>query len=352
MHSWWEGLTRDQQDQAIRDFSQLVGWLDGVPAVDRDKANRTYLAAEKQRLLDYIRTHTPAQVAQAANDFKRLTKVEDALNKLGPNGFLLGVDLTSYDGDGKVVIAVGNPDTSHHTGVWVPGLSTTLKGSMDDNVERMVNLHDAADKMTRGQKGDVSTVYWLGYDAPDLNNTSVLNNDRSIAGREPYLQFMEGVRATHEGEPAHLVAMGHSYGSTVVGEAARTGHLDVNDILVVGSPGMHVDNASQLMHDPRHVWAGAALDDPVAEAKGLRKYTVPILGPIGTPIVEHIADSSHGTAPSVEGFGGNRFAVDTSGHSNYWNNNSESLTNQARILVGAYDKTTLYKGGQAPPEIP
>ncbi len=57
-------------------------------------------------------------------------------------------------------------------------------------------------------------------------------------------------------------------------------------------------------------------------------------------------------APSVEGFGANRFAVDTSGHSDYWNNNSESLTNQARILVGAYDKTTLDKGGQAPPEMP
>jgi hypothetical protein len=130
---------------------------------------------------------------------------------------------------------------------------------MDENMDRVIDINQAADVLTEGRAGDVSTVYWLGYDAPDLDNFSVLENERTMSARDPYLNFMQGLRATHEGEPGHLVAMGHSYGTTPIGEAARTGMLPVDDIVVAGSPGMHVDNAGQLMDDPRHVWAGASV---------------------------------------------------------------------------------------------
>ncbi|HEU5106949.1 MAG TPA: hypothetical protein VFT95_00085, partial [Micromonosporaceae bacterium] len=41
--AWWNSLTPEQQEQAIADHPQLVGWLDGVPATDRDTANRIML---------------------------------------------------------------------------------------------------------------------------------------------------------------------------------------------------------------------------------------------------------------------------------------------------------------------
>ncbi|GLY06838.1 alpha/beta hydrolase [Actinoplanes sp. NBRC 101535] len=352
VHDWWESLTRDQQDQAMRDFPQTVGWLDGVPAIDRDKANRTALQHEKEDLIERLNAGGSWDANSDLNEqLQRVYKIEDTLKGLGESGFLLGFDTTAYDGHGKVVIAVNNPDTARHTGVWVPGLSTTLWGSMDDNMLRMKSLNESADALTRDRQGDVSTVYWLGYDAPDLDNVSVLQEDRSKAGRDPYLGFVQGLRATHEGEPGHLVAMGHSYGTTVVGEAAKTGGLPVDDIVVAGSPGMHVAGAGDLMADPRHVWAGASGTDPVAEAGNARPWSgiaagiaFGAAGPIVLAGAEYGLDELHGIAPTDASFGGNNWVADTDGHTSYWDAGSESLSNQARILAGQYDLVTLNSG--------
>jgi hypothetical protein len=246
------------------------------------------------------------------------------------------------------VIAVGDPDTARHTGVWVPGLGTTVEGNTGVNVERMKALNDAADQLTLAPD-DVSTVYWLGYDAPDLDNLSVAFEDRSEQGGPPYTRFAEGLRATHDDGPSHLVAMGHSYGSTVVAEAALSGHLPVDDILVQGSPGLHTDNAANLLGDPRHVWAGAASNDPVAETSNV-SVPVSVAVPIVGPFIGEFYDDGHGISPHEADFGANQYVVDTSGHTHYWEPDSESLNNQARVLVGQYSKTTTIHG-QPPPDV-
>jgi hypothetical protein len=345
VNDWWNGLTRSQQDRMIQDFPRQIGGLDGIPADDRDEANRLALARQKQEVLARMAVEH-GNLPELREQMQRITKVEEALGKLGDRGYLLAVDTEAYGGHGKVAVAVGNPDTARHTGVWVPGLSTTLYGAMDDNLDRVMRMNEAADRLTGGRGGDVSTVYWLGYDAPDLDNASVLANGRAESARDPYLGFMNGLRATHEGEPGHLVAMGHSYGSTVVGEAARTGNLPVDDIVVAGSPGMHVSGAGQLTSDPQHVWAGASSTDPVADAKFAEPWDK-ILFPAAAPAVwavETAADATHGDAPTSGGFGGNNWVADTGGHTSYWEPASESLNNQARVLAGRYDKVTLNSG--------
>jgi hypothetical protein len=66
-----------------------------------------------------------------------------------------------------------------------------------------------------------------------------------------------------------MTALGHSYGSLLVGEAAKQpGGIPVNDIVFIGSPGVSVDHANQLNIDPAHVWAGAAANDPVPQLPG------------------------------------------------------------------------------------
>ncbi len=370
VNAWWSSLTPEQQEQAIAEHPDLVGWLDGVPASDRDTANRATLVrldgdltrredeigrriAELQRtpggtFADQMRIGVEmdrlrAELAGIDATQGALANTRQALDKLGPQGFLLGIDTA---GDGKAVIAVGNPDTARHTAVWVPGLGTTLDGTRG-NVDRVLHLQQAAETIT-GVPGSVSTVMWLGYDAPEVD-TSVVTSERSRAGAPPLLTFVDGLHATHADTPSHVTAVGHSYGSTVVGEAALSGRLRVDDVVTAGSPGTHADNATQLMPDARHVWAGSAADDPVSETSNVTKWTT--LVPLAGPWVSYGYDEGHDVSPHRPEFGANRYVVDTSGHSDYWNPGSRSIQNQAAIVVGEYSKAGL-EHGQVPPDIP
>ncbi|MET8147822.1 alpha/beta hydrolase [Actinoplanes sp. NPDC049668] len=368
VHAWWLSLTPEQQEAAIAAHPDLVGWLDGVPATDRDTANRLVLGQRQQllqeaedqyrRRIAELEGQDPTNNSAVSNELAnlrqivsgidaqqgRLGQIDAALTKLGDKGLLLGVDPI---GDGKAVIAVGNPDTARHTAVWVPGLGTTLD-STHSNVNRVINLQQAADAMTPEAAGDVSTVMWLGYDAPELD-ASVALEERSRQGSTPLSQFVGGLRATHDPGDYHLTAMGHSYGSTVVGEAALSGRLQADDIVTAGSPGTHADNAGQLMADPRHVWSGSAADDPVSKPEVVGNWVtgVPIIGPF---IAEGYADG-HGISPHEPEFGANQYVVDTAGHSAYWTPGSQSLQNQAAVIVGRYSLAGL-EHGQAPPNIP
>jgi hypothetical protein len=239
--------------------------------------------------------------------------------------YLLGID---HRGDGQAVVSVGNPDLARHVRVLVPGIRTTLD-DMGGQIDRAAVLRQTADDFTPNATGDVAVVAWLGYDTPGLLDA---RSGRSADAAAPALdRFIDGVHAaqTVDGE-RRVVA--HSYGSTVVGVAASRGDgLAVNDIVVAGSPGMRVPDAGHLQMLPGgRVWAGAAGDDAVTQ-----------WGPL-----------AHGRAPHEEDFGAMRFRVDTEGHSDYWRPGSESLRNQAWILLGRYDRVTLVDGAPQPQQPP
>ncbi|MEV4641327.1 hypothetical protein AB0J80_28690 [Actinoplanes sp. NPDC049548] len=79
-----------------------------------------------------------------------------------------------------------------------------------------------------------------------------------------------------------------------------------------------------------------------------------VFGPAAGPLIGWIAgdkyEDGHDISPHSADFGANSYQVDTSGHSGYWDDNTESLKNQARVLVGEYRQVGLNHG--APPEIP
>ncbi|MFI5931825.1 alpha/beta hydrolase [Actinoplanes sp. NPDC051494] len=361
--AWWSALTPQQQEDAIQDYPELVGWLNGVPATDRDTANRLRLDNDQEaltvrknavdaRILELAMGGATNGVAPSADTqeladlLKRseeletqlsgLQKVEDKLGSLAADGdkaFLLGIDPT---GDGKAIVAIGNPDTARHTAVWVPGLNTELTDS-PSNINRVRALQNVADSRTLAED-DVAGIFWLGYDTPELSsdteyNTSVANGDRSKQGAVALDSFVDSLHATHDAGPSHVTVEGHSYGSTVVGEAAQTGDgLAADDIMTAGSPGMRTDRAENLNIDPRHVWAGEAKGDWVSG------------GPASW--------LGHGNEPGDEDFGANRYVVDTEGHSAYWSYNADdtpttSLLNQAKIIIGEYDSVSL-EHGRAP----
>src|SRR5690606_25970187 len=91
-------------------------------------------------------------------------------------------------------------------------------------------------------------------------------------------------------------------------------------------------------------------DDPVSNAVG-NPYSAGILeGTRNSPLAGLAAagvwayDQAHGPSPHYHDFGANRYVVDTSGHSDYWQPSSESLRNQARVIAGKYSWVGLEHG--------
>ncbi|MFC6015274.1 alpha/beta hydrolase [Plantactinospora solaniradicis] len=78
--------------------------------------------------------------------------------------------------------------------------------------------------------------------------------------------FQSGLRVTHEGDSSHNVVLGHSYGTTVIGQtASEQAGLNADDLVLVASPGAEVGGAKDLNitgGDPtKHVWATTAKND-------------------------------------------------------------------------------------------
>ncbi|MEU8328096.1 alpha/beta hydrolase [Micromonospora sp. NPDC048839] len=318
---WWRGLTEDERQLYLTAYPEQVGAVDGLPASARDEANRLGLRAHLGELA--------MASAYSEQDEREKDRLSNLLGRLegaeyGPPGqqlFLIGLDNAN---DGKAIVAVGNPDDSRHTAVVVPGTGTKLDG-MRGQIDRALDIQGAAARYAGPTGGPVSVVAWLGYDTPGIDGSAV-SYRLSKEGGQALDGFVNGLHAAHTADSSHVTALGHSYGSAVVGEAASRGDgLAVNDIITAGSPGMHVDSASQLHLDPRHVWAGGAADDPMTGAAGS------IWG-------------IHDDEPTDPSFGANRYHVDTTGHSGYWKPESTSLNNQARIIVGMYPDVTLDHG--------
>ena len=161
------------------------------------------------------------------------------------------------------------------------------------------------------------------------------------AGGERLADTLDGIRASHDGDPQHLTAIGHSYGSTTTGHAAHDHGIPVDDVVFVGSPGVGGDtnNAGDTGVDPEHVWAGANSRDPIAN-----------LGNHGAIHLETLGGGGLGDDPAEDDFGANRFQAESTTraddaigldafdeHSKYFEHDTESLFNISQIVNGNYD---------------
>ncbi|WP_097238116.1 alpha/beta hydrolase [Streptomyces sp. 1331.2] len=210
----------------------------------------------------------------------------------------------------------GQRPKAQHTAVFVPGTGTVFAG-VPGQMDHIRRLQKAAEDKAGDE--NVAVVSWLGYETPNWLDGSVAQSDRGDAGAPLLRNFTKGLRVAEgdNGVCSHLTLMGHSYGSYVVGVAARdAGGANANDILALGSPGMGVEGAWQLNVDPKHVWVGTAKDDFI------QTFTGTVLG----------------DGPQYRDFDAQRIQIDTSGHGGYWDfgpgGASESLQNQGRIIAG------------------
>ncbi|GIE34698.1 hypothetical protein Ait01nite_077430 [Actinoplanes italicus] len=352
VNAWWSVLTPEQQEQAIRDFPDLVGWLDGVPATDRDLANRAILDRETAALtgrlgeidsrLAYLQSmfdqgriyevypteidprsamdremlNLGAERGPLAGKIEGLGAISDRLAVSQPPAFLLG--LSTAD-DGRAIVSVNNPDTANNVLTYVPGTTADLAGARGDI--------DRADKMegdARQADPDAATasIYWLGYDAPDLIPNAA-SSEYAEKGAVDLTDFQSGLRATHEGDvPSRNTVLGHSYGSTVMGHSAMQPGFQADAAIFVGSPGVDVNHVSQLPGLPRDgIYATRAENDAIKWIPDL--------------------DVAHGNDPVRSDFGAWVFPSDPGDpvrqdhtHSAYWNERNIARDNFAKIITG------------------
>ncbi|MGW1808301.1 alpha/beta hydrolase [Streptomyces sp. NPDC002078] len=355
---WWKGLSPEQQAAWISMRPDSVGALDGLPATVRDEANRIVLSEahgsaqvkydawladhpEPPRYQDHINLHTGVKQGKEKNpaweeweaEREKMHKGIDGMDAIQrrfdqtgsaglPEAYLLGF---STDGDGRAIIANGNPDTADHQAVYVPGTTSDLD-SIGGNINRMVNVWHAANDEADGKS--VSTITWLGYDAPDDVVKDAPFEHYAYDGAPAFDKFLDGLDASHTGDThPHRTVIAHSYGTTLVGAAAQTGHVSADDLVFAGSPGVKVSSADELDVPKGHVWNEEADGD-----------VVPDIGRWG-----HGGDRF--IIPSDPEFGANEMTTDTEGHSGYWDETShgpsQSLKNQALVVVGKGDDVAL-----------
>ncbi|GAA2805817.1 hypothetical protein GCM10010441_33350 [Kitasatospora paracochleata] len=339
--AWWRGLDPAGRRELADAQPELIGRLDGLPAAVRDRANRLVL----DRLLA-----RPDGLSGPVLD--GLRSIHERLAAGPADVLLLDLDPT---GRGRGVLSFGDPDLADHVAVYVPGFGTELAAVGRGDADRAQRLRAAGERCADGRT--VAAVVWLGYDAPpneglDPRSAQVADDGRARAGAAAYGRFLDGLQAARPGGAAHVTAVGHSYGSLVVGLAAGAARGPLADeVVLVGSPGVGADRADRLGVGAGHVHVGAAEYDPVSHlpsgagaAGGLLVGGLP-----GLAVHAVGATGPHelwfGEDPASAGFGAHRFHVAPgdpghafASHSAYFE--GESLDNIAHVVAGRPDLVT------------
>jgi Alpha/beta hydrolase len=334
---WWDGLLPAQRRWLVVTDAAWLGALDGVPVEFRDAANRLLLDRRRDDL-------DAAAMAAHGRERHRLDELRRGLRALsdrladddGPRAYLLRLDSA---GDGRVVVALGDPDRAANVLTHVPGMTADL-GSAGGELSRAERVAVRAAEL--GPAASTSTVMWLDYDAPDFVDEAA-STGRARAGAAALRHFQDGLRATHDGG-AHLTVLGHSYGSLVVGRASAEPGLAADDVVFVGSPGVGVDRAADLHTPAGHVWSTTSRSDviqytAVAPAGVLGDLVtagrIPVIGP-AVAFATPEDDLWFGRNPSDPSFGAEVFRSQAdAGHVGYWNPGRPALDAITRIALGA-----------------
>jgi hypothetical protein len=234
------------------------------------------------------------------------------LRTLGATAASTGSCVLDYllEGDGRAVTLHGNLRAAQHVAILVPGTDTTIDNfsGVDQDAKRL--------REEARPSSSTAVIAWLDYDAPEMG-LSVLRDGRAKAGAPNLAELLGSLGGKH------VTVSAHSYGGLVPSKAI-TGHgASVDDLILLGSPGVLQDNVSAF--GGARVWVGAAEGDPIPNLAG-----------------NHI----HGKMPQLPSFGATRICTTgASGHSQYYQRGTESLANVARIVTARYDEVGVCPHG-------
>jgi pimeloyl-ACP methyl ester carboxylesterase len=339
VHDAWLLLPVDVRQQLLLADPLRFGNLNGIPAADRDVANRATLTAQLD-LLSRACLETGIPLPSSAEDLTAmspgaLARLEEATNMSGATirqalnvsrqvgralsgTTLLAYEPGAYGGKGRAAIAFGDLDRANNVAVCVPGLQSGL-----DNFENVagdaLHLYNQARQADPGRS--TAVIAWQGYDAPTFFN--VASQSAAEQGAKLLAADVNALRTTHEGAIGTLTVVGHSYGSTTTSLALQREQMDVDQAVLIGSPGMGGDatTVADLHLEPGHLFVGAASRDVVTVLPRLL-----------------------GTDPANDTVGGIRFGTESPNRGWTFNKDDHSLyfddSNNSESLHGIADITT------------
>lgn len=350
VNKWWNSLTDQQRTQLLHDWPERLGNLNGIPVAARSEANKAVMDQDLNRpaevakargvTVEEVLAH-PEQYGMAGemmNRYNNAVQVKRGLEKnaadTGAPTFLQIYEPDKFGGAGRAAIAIGNPDEAVNTAVVVPGTSHSV-------TEGWLSSPDAAHIYTETKNADhgkpVSVIAWMGYDAPDsLLDPQVAQTGLAHQGGALLAADVNALSSTHDPKVGsqHITAIGHSYGSTTVADAAAGYGMHIDNAVLVGCPGTDMArNANDFHLNPGgHVYVGSASTDPITTLGGMTQSHLP-----GTGVTVAL-----GADPSVDGFGSTRFKAEVPGltftdHSHYYDPGTESLFSIGDIASGHGD---------------
>ncbi|GLE50541.1 putative alpha/beta hydrolase [Mycobacterium montefiorense] len=355
VNRWWKSLTKEQQGRLIAQHPADLGNLNGIPVVARSQVNMAVMNDDLHRVEHLVNNGvsvndvlsnpgnyglSPAEVnryTNASRSKEGLAKSAEAVDLWNrhPDIFLVRYQPDAFGGEGVAAIAMGNPDTAAHTAILVKGLGSGVYEGTLANPDG-VRLYDETTRAAGGKP--TSVVMWIGYDAPNnVTDPGLYEPNMARTGGQLLASDVNAFAVTHEGAPTHMTVVGHSYGSTVVSDAAAGYGMHSNDVVLVGSPGTDLAHSAADFHlsPGGHLYVGAASGDAVTWSPGQ------VTGPgVFGPTLGGLGDD-----PSVDGYGATRFKAEVPGytanpiydHSHYFDNGSESLFSIADVVSGHGD---------------
>jgi hypothetical protein len=258
---------------------------------------------------------------------------------------------------GLRIESIGDALNARNVAIVVPGVANnygtfpTLRAYATHVAGEIGRLY------ARGRAGQSAVIAWLGYNPPDgATLAEAAGSFNAEIGAENLVAFIRCLRANSHVPHFTLTAIGHSYGSVVVGRAAQMGGLDGDNVVFVGSPGVDAANVRALGH-PTGVYAGENPNDFIqfttsivtrALSESLSTTPTAVCHAVGKQlgrlyvVAFHLCDlatpQGHGPDPTSAGFGARRFSTAGECGHQYFDDaakhGTEGLANLARIVMG------------------
>lgn len=337
--AWWKALTLAQREELISRVPWVIGNLPGLPFSARDQANRL--------TLEYSLAHQAELSPQSQRALKELFRVvRDGEGR--PPVSIVALDLGGFVP--MVALGYGQLDSAETLTWEVPGMLSDADRAIPGWDIASKNLYEQQSRtLERVGRGAETTalIAFLGYDTPDL--VSVLGPRAARMGALRLAAELDGASATRStNTPLKLHgAIGHSYGTTTLANAALLTKTTLGQVTFVASAGLdgrgltsfadlHVEKDASGV--PRVYTTLASADHLAGFGAEVSNRIQPNPGAAKSPAVSmggihSFSSEGHGALKATGGHG-----ILNESEDGYFDLRTQSLSAVAWISVGETDR--------------